>query len=152
VTSQPDLHVEVAKIVVHEENYMTGAEVNNVQEPVKTDMWNKIVSSERDPMCSKVKTKFKKQFSLQEAKRAWNNESETLESTHTELKFNYEEYKGEQIQGMMNTWVLRGLRDWTVWKIRPPPKRRKENWKLPISCTYMCILVVKGYICIRDCM
>jgi hypothetical protein len=28
--------VEVAKIVVHEGNYMTGAEVNNVQEPVNS--------------------------------------------------------------------------------------------------------------------
>jgi hypothetical protein len=59
-----DVHIEVAKIVLHEGNCMTGAEVNNVLEPVKTDMWNKIVSSERDLMCGNVKTKFQKEFSL----------------------------------------------------------------------------------------
>jgi hypothetical protein len=57
----------------------------------KTDMWNKIISAERGPMSSGLKTKFEKQSSLQEAKLMWNKESETLGSSHIELKFNYEE-------------------------------------------------------------
>jgi hypothetical protein len=69
-------------------------------------------------------------------------ENETLRLALIKLKVN----SCKQRKIIRNPWALQELRDWTLWKGRPPPKRRKEEALIDLNLyIHVYLLIVNSF-------